>query len=396
MTSPRYARLASKVLARIGDAPGLPQPRPTPEARAAAAAAIERAIGARVVRRRVRRWVAASAVAVVALLAVLGGRRLAGRRSESSLSAASPVASTRSFGIVAHPVGIGARVVVSGAPAQLVEQREIVAGSRVVTPPTGRAALTFSTGTRIEVSESTDMTVSGDGALQALRLEAGSIELDVVKLSELQRFVVDTPDAEVEVRGTQFRVSVVPSDASCGEGSPTRVTVTEGVVVVRRAGAEVRIMAGSQWPSGCVRPSSAGPAVRKRTVATPPAEVESPAATSPSAVSTLAEQNDLFSRAVTAKRRGDARAALEMFDHFLAQYGASALAESAAVERMRLLRATSVAQGATAAASYLARYPGGFARGEAEALGRSALEPRERADDRPGVRRVQPHAEDTP
>jgi hypothetical protein len=48
------------------------------------------------------------------------------------------------------------------------------------------------------------MTVGGEGSTQAFRLEAGSLDLKVAKLQDKQRFLVDTPNIEVEVRGTQF------------------------------------------------------------------------------------------------------------------------------------------------------------------------------------------------
>ena len=71
-------------------------------------------------------------------------------------------------------------------------------------------------------------------------LEAGSLFAKVAKLTADERFVVATPDAEVEVRGTAFRVTIVPADRACEDGSPTRLEVTEGVVVVRHAGVEHR------------------------------------------------------------------------------------------------------------------------------------------------------------
>ena len=82
--------------------------------------------------------------------------------------------------------------------------------------------------------------------------------------------------------------------------------------------------------------------------------------------STLGEQNDLFAEAIVAKREGESQTALATFDRFLATYPASPLAQSAAVERMRLLRAAQSPRAATAARQYLARYPNGFARAEAE------------------------------
>jgi ferric-dicitrate binding protein FerR (iron transport regulator) len=372
MSPPRYARLASSALAE--QMQSLPPPAPTVEQRAAAIAAIQGAISARARRRRVVQGSAGLAAAAAVVVAALGFRH--GLHSGGSASApARPPPSESTLGIVAYPAGNGASVVVSGThspPAPLGEPRELASGSRVVTPRSGRAALTFSTGTKIALDESTDMTVGGDGVTQSFRLDTGSIDLRVAKLEDKQRFLVDTPDSEVEVRGTQFRVSVVPTDSSSCGGAQTRVKVTEGVVVVRHEGVEVRVVAGEQWPNGCgdVLTAAAPAASRRRPTTTGARESMTAIAPDPTSSSTLTEQNDLFAKAAVAKRRGDVSDAIDAFDVFLARYPASPLAESAAVERMRLLRAVAPSKAKGAASDYLARYPNGFARSEARTMAR--------------------------
>jgi hypothetical protein len=217
--------------------------------------------------------------------------------------------------------------------------------------------LAFATGTDVALGEVADMTIAGEGATQALRLDHGSLDLHVAKLSADQRFLVETPDAEVEVRGTAFKVSLVSPDATCGAGTPTRVAVSEGVVVVRHAGVESRVEAGQQWPSDCTQASAVASA-----------RASSASSAHGPGVSSLGEQNDMFADAMAAKRRGDVGEAIAAFDRFLARYPASPLAESAMVERMRLLRGADSARTPTAARQYLARYPNGFARAEAEAI----------------------------
>jgi outer membrane protein assembly factor BamD (BamD/ComL family) len=86
------------------------------------------------------------------------------------------------------------------------------------------------------------------------------------------------------------------------------------------------------------------------------------------AASRLAEQNDLFADGVAAKRRGDNTAAIATFERFLARYPASPLAESASVERMKLLAASGSGLAKGAATQYLARYPRGYARDDAERI----------------------------
>lgn len=209
---------------------------------------------------------------------------------------------------------------------------------------------------------------------QLVRLDAGSIELHVAKLAADRRFEVRTPDAEVEVRGTRFTVAIAPPDGQCGGGTVTRVVVTEGVVAVRFRGVEARVAAGEQWPGGCIRTASVAAlaaVTSRRVVQSAPlaAPVERPSlAPPPPPSSTLGEQNDRFAEAVAARRRGDAQAAVAAFDRFLSRYPSSPLVESATVERVRALAAIDPSRAASAARAYLAGYPEGFARAEAEAI----------------------------
>jgi hypothetical protein len=356
VTSPLYARLAGSLLSRVGS--GAP-PAPDPDERAETIAAIGRAIATKRQRHQARRWAGVCAACAAVVLTAFAGYRLGAR---GALVAVAPAAAVPVAQIVAHPVQGGSSVVVSGAQAPLDDGRLLGPGSRVVTPANGRAMLSFSTGSTVLLREATDMTVASEGTTQMLRLDAGSVELHVAKLAPDHRFVIGTPDSEVEVRGTRFAVSVVAPDPGCGAGVRTRVAVTDGVVVVRHAGVEDRVAVGEQWPGGCVRAAMA-PAIAANA---PPSHATAPAAPSPG--STLADQNDLFAAAASAKRRGDTRDAIAALDRFLATYPASPLAESAAVERMRILQTAGRGRSLAAAREYLARYPQGFAHAEAEAI----------------------------
>ncbi len=356
MSAPRYARLASKALVQVHS---MPPPPPDPDARVRAIAAVEREIAMRARRRRLRRSIASSVVVAAVALATVGvSRHLIHRATPVAIA---PVGSVPAAQIIAHPVGGGSKVVVSGAQGPLDGDRALPTGSRVVTPANGRAMLSFSTGTSVLLREGADMTVGAEGTAQVLRLEAGSVDLHVAKLAPDERFRVDTSDSQIEVRGTKFRVSIVAPELACGAGTRTRVVVTEGVVVVHHEGHEEHVAAGEQWPGGCVRATSATPSPQGvRALAPPPPP--------PSASSTLADENDLFASAFSAKRRGDAPAELATLDRFLALYPASPLAENAIVERMRVMHAIAPERAAVAAREYLARYPGGFAEAEAEAI----------------------------
>jgi TolA-binding protein len=77
-----------------------------------------------------------------------------------------------------------------------------------------------------------------------LRLDDGTIVLEVAPLPSGERFRVTTEDAEVEVRGTRFQVSA-------SRGKLTGVTVASGRVEVRSAGGgRVVLDPGDEWVSG--------------------------------------------------------------------------------------------------------------------------------------------------
>jgi ferric-dicitrate binding protein FerR (iron transport regulator) len=366
MTVPFYARIAARLLGREDRAPVRP---PTGEQRTAAISAIALALASRARARRRNRWLGGIATAAAFSLVAGGAVRELSHRGHTVTATATAPASAGDALVVGYPVAGAASVVALGAPAPLADRRALPAGSRVVTPPGGRVMLAFATGTEVLLGEGADMTIADEGTTQSLRIDRGSLDLHVAKLSADRRFVVQTPDAEIEVRGTAFRVYLAPADAVCGSGTPTRVDVSEGIVVVRHAGQETRVEAGQRWPSGCAQTARANVGWPASSVArTSRTAASSVAVAALSPASSLGEQNDMFADAMAAKRRGATGEALDDFDRFLARYPGSPLAENAIVERMRLLNATGSSRAPLAAKQYLARYPNGFARSEAEVL----------------------------
>ena len=85
--------------------------------------------------------------------------------------------------------------------------------------------------------------------------------------------------------------------------------------------------------------------------------------------STLAEENELFSKAKAAARRGDLAQAVTELEVFIARHPRSPLTQNAYVERFRALaKLGQHTRSAQAAQRYLADYPKGFAREEAQEL----------------------------
>jgi len=196
----------------------------------------------------------------------------------------------------------------------------------------------------VEVEPNSDLQLVRADAERWLRLGSGAVELHVAKLKVGERFVLSTPDAEVEVRGTRFRVAVVPAVDDCGQGTVTRVSVTEGVVVVRSFGRESRVEAGRRWPTDCAEgrvsmaPAQVGDRRQepKRPGSARANPVGEPASVKVSG-STLGTENDLFGAALKAESAGDKRAAVQLLDVLLARFPGSPLEESAALERARLI-----------------------------------------------------------
>jgi hypothetical protein len=319
-------------------------PPPEPEI-----AAIADAIRAGARRRRVRAVVASGAALVAAAAAALllvqprshgpGPIARSGAAPEPSTTRAAPATAARGAFTVARAVGAsfasgdGARPATAGAA--FASGETIVSGAEAV-------ALAGDDGTEVRVAPRSEVALVRADVVRWFQLQSGSLEAHVTKLGAGERFVVATPDRQVEVRGTRFRVSLAPADEACGGGSVTRVAVDEGVVTVRAAGGgEERVVAGGRWPSGdCgAAPAPTAPGARRRLHPRP--EPRATATATPAgeraAPSTLAAENDLFGQAARAERAGDATAALRLLDQLIARYPQSPLRETAEAERRRLL-----------------------------------------------------------
>jgi hypothetical protein len=355
-------------------------------------AAIERAIEQTNRRRRAVR-VAAAAVVLLGLgagaLATRHGSIPTAMIQKPEPAAAQPERAapepSNSVALVAHPVAGGATLLNAGSTAAsvpLTDGISLEAGSRILARPDGHVRLALSTGTQLVVEEGGDVTVVDRGPNQVFSIRRGSLRALVAKLDVGQRFMIRTPDSEVEVRGTSFRVAIAEPDSSSCRPTMTRVNVFEGVVSVRQGSIEARVAAGQEWPPPCPTPPKARTVARvsRRAVAgspppddpdvapsreeTPPEKIE--------AASDLRDQNDVYARALAAKRAGRIREAADGFEAFVARYPSSHLVESAMVERMQALGKIDRGRAALAAKQYLARYPTGFARGEAEAIQKAA------------------------
>jgi hypothetical protein len=355
-----------------------PEVAPSDQRRSAAILQIERALRQKATRRRRARWAGAmfglSAAAACALFVVQSA--VTAPRERQAVTA------------VADPTGDGARVLSPSGSEPLQNGGALLPGARLVASPNGGAALRLSTGTEISVEHDGNLVFSEAGPTEHFMLSQGAMQAHVAKLRAGERFIVSTPDAEVEVHGTVFRVAVVAADAECAESARTRIEVREGVVEVRSQGHASFLHPGEHWPASCGAPplaSLAGAAAaalvsRQSAPAGSRALASSPRPPSPKALGASTEsasdaalslakaQNDLFSSAIAARRAGNSAAALAKFQALIALYPSSALAESAAAARLRMLASNNPGAAARAAREYLARYPRGFAASDANAI----------------------------
>lgn len=358
MNTPRYAAAAAKLLRQ-----NLADVNPACADRTRGLATIERAMHARSRRRRL--FLLGASLAVAAGVVTLATRLR---------SWPTPHTGSESIAINVTPSGQGAALARGDGEQPLTAHSSIGSGQRIETPADGGASLQLSTGTSMTLAGRTSFRVDSQGAIQRFTLQQGELEARVAKLLAAQRFIVDTPDAEVEVRGTRFRLRVIAQSESCGAGTRTRLDVSEGVVEVRAASlGTVRVKAGESWPAECAAIADATqleavqpPSARQATAAR--RREGRPATSAPlkeaERASGLTAPNDLFADGVARARQGDSSGALRVYQELMTRFPSSPLAENAMVARMRLLSTT--AAGATEAKRYLARYPHGFAVQEAK------------------------------
>lgn len=280
-------------------------------------------------------------------------------------------------------------------PTRLVAQQAIEAADelRCSVGSAAELALTGAGKATVEVSEDTRVRLNqrfiGSEAAPEdwLDLEQGLVTLQVAKLPPGLVLAVHTPDARVIVHGTRFSVRVTPRPPS---GTVTFVSVSEGRVEVGSRGSTLFLGPGEHWSSqdskNAPSPVADSGAGSESHVRLPPgaADASRPARAvarraSPTALgtssSTLAEENQLYAQAMKQASAGDIPLALASLANLIRSYPHSPLAQSARVERFRLLQQIGNSSAAAREARrYLSEYPNGFARSEARRLALQGFE----------------------
>jgi TolA-binding protein len=352
--------------------------------------AMRRGLAERALRHRRAVW---GACAVAAAIAVFGGFRLAQGLAEPAVNVASGARQSVEARVVfgelsaresghSSVLGSGGLVdegVTLSTNAQAGARLSIAGGGEAEAGESAGSARDSSRGrAQVDLAKSTEVSVMRLGtAERRLQLHAGRVDVEVDPTTAQRRFVVQTPEVEVVVKGTVFAVDV----ARDGEGtSITRVNVSRGVVEIDLAGRVVATLrAGQSWSSraGLAQRVAADVPVAVSEKAAPSvSNAPKPAPTSANAIpsdgerpGTLAAENQLFGAAVDARNRGNDAEAAELFSRFVGRYPRSPLRQEAEVEAFRALgRQGRTQEAAAQARSYLRDHGRGFARAEAREL----------------------------
>jgi TolA-binding protein len=212
-------------------------------------------------------------------------------------------------------------------------------------------------------------------------LTSGAIDVTRGPLAPGERFVVRTGDAEIDVRGTAFRVE---ADRNRIRG----VVVAEGTLEVRYAGFSAVIPSGGSWratdpPVAATPPPSAPPATAARVamarraparVAKAPPVEESPPAVKdtpppPVAGATLPASSVEFAAAMEALGRGDFNDGVVRLVTFTRAHPEDARADEADyLQAIALQRAGRAHDAVAAAKRYLGARPEGAHRSDAQRI----------------------------
>lgn len=220
--------------------------------------------------------------------------------------------------------------------------------------------------------------------VETVTLSEGAVSFSVRHLQAGERFLVKTADAEVEVRGTLFRVEAAGDRIQ-------NVSVLEGKVEVRFRGAAFFVTAAERWN----RPADAPPApqaIASNEASAAPAEAaqSTPVTAKLSLTKQRSGSSTEFTASVPTKsasvvgerlgagafeegmgmmERGDYGVAAQHLDAFSRSNPGDDRSEDAAfLVILALQRAGRSADAAAAARRHLATYPSGYRRAQVEAI----------------------------
>lgn len=203
------------------------------------------------------------------------------------------------------------------------------------------------------------------------RLTAGAASFHVQHTRSGQRFLLQMPDAQIEVHGTRFRVEVQ-------RGTTRRVEVSEGLVTLRRSQEPERhLRAGETWDAVANAEDIAGslfdPSADEDASADMLGATDAGAPVARTGTRSdgrpAGARTDPFNAAVAAFRSGNYRRAEQLLDRFLEATPLDARVEDAWFMKTVARARTGDTHGAAQLArGYLERFPRGLRRSEAERI----------------------------
>ena len=265
-----------------------------------------------------------------------------------------------------RPLLAVAFAIVAAAALLVVVQRRSPESHAALAPAPSASVPVRTVTTVLPESEARFSRASADGT-EIVTLDDGAIDLSVRHLDAGERFLVKTGDAEVEVRGTVFRV-----DAS--DRHLKSVAVVEGKVEVRFRGVAHLLTANERWDRPVDAPIVAAPAsVEPRAIATLAATAaRRPPLAPPSASSAKPVSDDgtaAFVEGMAMMERGDYSDAARHLEAFSKSNPRDDRAEDAAfLVILALQRAGRPTEAAAAARRYPSTYPTGYRRAQARAI----------------------------
>lgn len=231
-------------------------------------------------------------------------------------------------------------------------------GGKMTTDSGDPREFVLASGSRLRIAGGSVVDYVEGNSVHRFSMSKGNVEFSVVRQRASERFLVDTPDVEIEVHGTAFDVAINDRTDSCGHR--TAVSVSEGIVEVRAAGQRSFVNAGSHWPEkNCdsvppstqqqhpsqQHPTSSVVRAQERAGNAEPAQPISqraplqtsvpPKSDATASASSLAKQNELFARATLALEHREYERAIALYDELDAKYPNGPLAASAAAARQR-------------------------------------------------------------
>jgi hypothetical protein len=225
-----------------------------------------------------------------------------------------------------------------------------------------------------------------EGHVAHVSLRAGVASFHVEHVAPGKRFLLALPDGELEVHGTRFMVDVQA-------GTTRTVEVAEGLVALRLGGAPQRFLrAGERWSATNAtnaapvdsaralptppRNDATGAAATARVpvvgTGTPPTGASAPSVDASTSARSALSASDRYAEAIGAYRVGAYAKADRSFAAFIRDFPADPSCEDAAFLRAVChQRIGDPASAASLARAYLAKYPSGLRRPEAERIAAS-------------------------